>query len=99
MEFAVCKHTNFYQEEIKVLHFFVKYHFTIGHKIHLMYYVLAEQTATSLSAGCNVRDRLSESKDVLERTVIKNLNEMEDREEYQLKILNRFTASENLEDK
>jgi hypothetical protein len=62
VEFAVCKHNNLYQEEIKVLHFFVKYHITRGNKIHLMYYVLAEQPATSLSAGCYVRDRLSVSK-------------------------------------
>lgn len=61
MEFAVCKHTNLYQEEINDVHFFVKYQSTTGHKIHLMSYVLVEQTATSLSAGCNVRDRLSVS--------------------------------------
>jgi hypothetical protein len=35
----------------------------------------------------------------LERVVIKNLNEVEDREQYQLEISNRFTALENLEDK
>jgi hypothetical protein len=40
-----------YQEEINDSHFFVKYHITRGRKIHLMYYVLAERTATSLSAG------------------------------------------------
>jgi hypothetical protein len=35
----------------------------------------------------------------LERADIKNLNEMEDREKYQLKILKRFRVLENLEDK
>jgi hypothetical protein len=33
----------------------------------------------------------------VERAVLKNLNAVEDREQYQPKISNRFTALENLE--
>ena len=71
-----------------------------GYQMYLMSDVSAELTVIwPLSGGCTLWDKYPHSKGVgIEKSVIKKLNLVEDREQNQLKTSNMFAALENFND-